>query len=45
MQTLASGGQLTALLHRGFWQPMDALRDKDRLEELWQKETSSWKYW
>ena len=35
MQSLASKSQVRAFLHRGFWQPMDTLRDKQRLEELW----------
>src|SRR5713226_3478417 len=35
MERLARDGQLAAYFHRGFWQPMDTLRDKNHLEELW----------
>src|SRR6201996_7424856 len=35
IQRLTAKGQVEAFLHRGFWQPMDTLRDKQRLEELW----------
>ena len=36
MENIAKAGQLSAYQHRGFWQPMDTLRDKNHLEELWQ---------
>jgi glucose-1-phosphate cytidylyltransferase len=42
---LAAEGQLGAFLHRGFWQPMDTLRDKILLEELWQSGSAPWKVW
>ncbi|MBS0617801.1 MAG: glucose-1-phosphate cytidylyltransferase [Spirochaetes bacterium] len=42
---LASLGQLHAFQHRGFWQAMDTLRDKNRLEELWQSGKAPWKVW
>jgi glucose-1-phosphate cytidylyltransferase len=42
---LATDGQLTAYFHRGFWQPMDTLRDKRRLEELWSSGSAPWKVW
>ena len=42
---LACSGQLTAYKHNGFWQPMDTLRDKNRLEELWQCAKAPWKSW
>ena len=42
---LASAGELCAFEHRGFWQPMDTLRDKNLLEELWGKGTAPWKVW
>ena len=45
MEGLASGGQLGAYFHRGFWQPMDTLRDKNHLEDLWTARTAPWKKW
>ena len=45
MQKLAEDGQLTAYRHRGFWHPMDTLRDKNQLEALWQTENPPWKVW
>ncbi len=42
---LASLGQLMAFEHRGFWQPMDTLREKNLLEELWQAGLAPWKVW
>ena len=42
---LARSGQLAAYQHDGFWQPMDTLRDKNRLEELWQCAKAPWKSW
>lgn len=42
---LAAEGQLMAYEHQGFWQPMDTLRDKILLEELWQSEKAPWKVW
>lgn len=42
---LASKEQLSAYRHSGFWQPMDTLRDKNRLETLWQKGEAPWKVW
>ncbi|MCB1791377.1 MAG: glucose-1-phosphate cytidylyltransferase [Gammaproteobacteria bacterium] len=44
LQRLAEAGQLMAYEHRGFWQAMDTLRDKNRLEELW-KASPPWKVW
>ena len=41
---LAKEDQLRAFRHRGFWQAMDTLRDKNQLEELWQG-TAPWKVW
>jgi glucose-1-phosphate cytidylyltransferase len=38
-------GELQAFFHRGFWQAMDTLRDKQHLEELWQKGNAPWKTW
>lgn len=45
MERLASMGQLSAYLHHGFWQPMDTLRDKTHLEELWTSGKAPWKIW
>ena len=42
---LASMGQMMAFEHRGFWQPMDTLRDKNMLEELWKSGNAPWKIW
>jgi glucose-1-phosphate cytidylyltransferase len=42
---LASEGQLMAFEHNGFWQPMDTLREKNMLEELWQSGKAPWKVW
>ncbi|HEY3536394.1 MAG TPA: glucose-1-phosphate cytidylyltransferase, partial [Trinickia sp.] len=45
LETLASRGELAAYEHDGFWQPMDTLRDKNHLEELWQSGKAPWKVW
>ncbi|WP_421237222.1 glucose-1-phosphate cytidylyltransferase [Aeromonas jandaei] len=45
LMALAGQGQLMAYEHGGFWQPMDTLRDKHYLEELWQKGKAPWKVW
>ena len=45
MQTLAKQGEISAFEHNGFWQPMDTLRDKNHLEELWESGESPWKTW
>jgi glucose-1-phosphate cytidylyltransferase len=42
---LAEDNQLMAFEHEGFWQPMDTLRDKNHLEELWQSGKAPWKNW
>lgn len=44
LETLAADGDLVAYTHRGFWQPMDTLRDKQHLEEIW-TEGAPWKRW
>lgn len=44
MEKLAKEGQLSAYIHSGFWQPMDTLRDKNHLEELWAS-NPPWKAW
>lgn len=45
MRGLASDGQLETFLHEGFWQPMDTLRDRRQLEELWASGKAPWKTW
>jgi glucose-1-phosphate cytidylyltransferase len=45
MQALAASGQLAAWIHRGFWQPMDTLRDKLHLNALWESGAAPWKLW
>ena len=45
MEALAAENQLAAYRHHGFWQPMDTLRDKNVLEELWQTGKAAWKVW
>lgn len=45
MRSLAHDGQLHAWRHAGFWQPMDTLRDKHVLEELWESGKAPWKKW
>ena len=42
---IAAADQLNAFQHQGFWQPMDTLRDKQLLEELWQQGRAPWKTW
>ena len=45
LEGLARDRQLMAYLHRGFWQPMDTLRDKRHLEELWEAGAAPWRVW
>ena len=45
LERLARDGQLAAYRHAGFWQPMDTLRDKRTLEELWEGGSAPWKRW
>jgi len=45
LESLAAAGQLSAFPHRGFWQPMDTLREKNLLEELWASGRAPWKTW
>jgi glucose-1-phosphate cytidylyltransferase len=42
---LAAMGEMMAFEHQGFWQPMDTLRDKNLLEELWARDQAPWKVW
>jgi glucose-1-phosphate cytidylyltransferase len=45
MERLSRQGELAAHVHDGFWQPMDTLRDKNLLENLWQTGAAPWKRW
>lgn len=45
MEKLSCDGQLLACKHHGFWQPMDTLRDKNYLEDLWVSGKAPWKVW
>lgn len=45
LESLAKSGQMSAYEHRGFWQPMDTLRDKNYLEDLWSSGNAPWKLW
>ena len=45
MESLAKNGQLKAFFHDGFWRPMDTMRDKNVLEELWGEGKAPWKIW
>ncbi|ALF51725.1 glucose-1-phosphate cytidylyltransferase [Nostoc sp. FACHB-87] len=45
LEKLADMEQLSAFKHNGFWQPMDTLRDKNHLEELWQSGKAPWQVW
>ena len=45
LETLAQQGQLSFFEHEGFWQPMDTMRDKLLLEELWYSGKAPWKVW
>ena len=42
---IASKNNLSAYLHNGFWLPMDTLRDKQKLEKLWENNDAPWKKW
>ncbi len=45
MESITAAGQMMAFKHDGFWQPMDTLRDKQYLEELWQSGKAPWRTW
>jgi glucose-1-phosphate cytidylyltransferase len=45
LRELAKRGELHAHLHNGFWQPMDTMRDRQHLEELWAAGKAPWKNW
>lgn len=45
LNKIASNGQLIAYEHTGFWQAMDTLRDKNHLEQLWERKQAPWQVW
>jgi glucose-1-phosphate cytidylyltransferase len=45
LEQLAARGELAAFPHDGFWQPMDTIRDRQLLEELWASGRAPWKSW
>jgi len=45
LERMAEAGQLYAYKHRGFWRPMDTLRDKNELNDMWTKGTAPWALW
>lgn len=45
LETLAAKGELLAFAHDGFWQPMDTMREKQQLEELWATGRAPWRTW
>ncbi len=45
LEKLAKEGQLSAYQHKGFWQPMDTMRDKTMLNDLWERGKAPWKLW
>ena len=45
LEKLAAENQLAAYKHSGFWQPLDTLRDKNSLEELWNSKKAPWNIW
>jgi glucose-1-phosphate cytidylyltransferase len=45
LRRLAADGQLSSFQHSGFWQPMDTLREKNYLEQLWAEDQAHWKVW
>lgn len=45
LEALARDRELLAYEHAGFWQPMDTLREKQQLEDLWERKVAPWKVW
>jgi glucose-1-phosphate cytidylyltransferase len=45
LEKLTNNGELVAFKHTGFWKPMDALRDKLELEEMWKQNKAAWRKW
>jgi glucose-1-phosphate cytidylyltransferase len=45
LETFAEMGKLSAFRHKGFWFPMDTLRDKNVLDDMWKSGQAEWKIW
>ena len=45
LESIASSGQMSAYFHKGFWKPMDTMRDNIELNEMWNKGQAPWKIW
>ena len=45
LENLSKKNQLNSFIHSGFWKPMDTMRDKIELEDLWRKNKAPWKIW
>ena len=45
LRNLAQRNQLSAYKHSGFWHPMDTLRDRNKLDQLWRSGKAKWKLW
>ena len=45
LEKLVADGELMSYIHKGFWQCMDTLREKELLEKLWKNGTAPWKKW
>ena len=45
LETLAKEGELNVYKHKGFWQCMDTMKDKEKLETLWAENRAPWKVW
>ena len=45
VEAIVNKGEMSVFKHTGFWQPMDTLRDKKYLEELWNDNKAPWKSW
>jgi glucose-1-phosphate cytidylyltransferase len=45
MEQIATSGEMKAFKHHGFWRPMDTLKDKHDLNEMWDQNRAEWKTW
>jgi len=45
VRDLSRDGELACFRHRGFWQPMDTLRDRNELQRLWDSGQAPWRIW
>jgi len=45
LMSLAKDGEIFTYKHKGFWMPMDTLRDKNKLEKIWDSGKAPWKVW